>query len=235
MQRYFLDKQNQIQKDDLHHILKVMRMQTGDQVEVCDQLGNCHLVRLKIEGNSVTYDILSTLDQPTKLHHITLIQGLGKGDKNEFVIKYATQFGVDSILFVEMKRSVSKMDEDTFIKKQERYIKIAEESARLSHRNQVPTITFLPSLKHLKTRFDLGIVAYENDRNTTLIDKIEQLNPASNIALVIGPEGGIDTSEMALLKDNDFISVGLGTRILQTEVACLYGLSVIDAVLERKK
>lgn len=235
MQRYFLDKQNQIQKDDLHHILKVMRMQTGDQVEVCDPLGNCHLVRLKIEGNSVTYNILSTLDQPIKLHHITLIQGLGKGDKNEFVIKYATQFGVDSILFVEMKRSVSKMDEDTFIKKQERYIKIAEESARLSHRNQVPTITFLPSLKHLKTRFDLGIVAYENDRNTTLIDKIEQLNPASNIALVIGPEGGIDTSEMALLKDNDFISVGLGTRILQTEVACLYGLSVIDAVLERKK
>ena len=49
------------------------------------------------------------------------------------------------------------------------------------------------------------------------------------------PEGGIDDSEMALLSDKSFVSIGLGERILQTEVACLYGLSLLDALLERKR
>ena len=234
MQRYFLNKENQIQKEDLHHILKVMRMKTDDQIEICDSVGQCFLVRLNIDSNTVSYETIASLPEPKKKHHITLIQGLGKGDKNEFVIKYATEFGVDEIIFVEMKRSISKMDETTFIKKRERYLKIAEESARLSHRNSVPEITFLPNLKYLKRTFDHAFVAYENDRNTTLLDKIELVETSDKVAFLVGPEGGIDESEMALLKENSFISIGLGTRILQTEVACLYGLSVIDAVLERK-
>lgn len=235
MQRYFLNDHQQIKIEDHHHIRQVMRMKTDDRVELCDTQGNCFLARLIISLQDIQYENIAPISIGQLTHHVTLIQGLGKGDKNEFVIKYATQFGIDELIFVEMKRSIAKMDLDTFYKKSVRYEKIAEESARLSHRNQVPTITFVSSLKQLKSTFDYAFVAYENDRNTTFIDKIKTITTPSRIALLIGPEGGIDDSEMALLKDKDFLSIGLGDRILQTEVACLYGLTLIDAILERKR
>lgn len=235
MQRYFLNNLDQIQKDDCHHIKHVMRMKTGDEIEVCDLKGQCFLANLRLENDSVYYDRKAVLNTSHRANHITLIQGIGKGDKNEFVIKYATQFGVDHIIFVEMKRSISKIDQPTWDKKKDRYRSIAEESARLAHRNLVPEISFLTHLKLLDMRFDHRFVAFENDRNTPFVDKIAAIKAKESIALLIGPEGGIDDSEMALLSDKSFVSIGLGERILQTEVACLYGLSLLDALLERKR
>jgi 16S rRNA (uracil1498-N3)-methyltransferase len=235
MQRYFLDEQNQIQKEDIHHIKHVMRMKTNDEVEICDTTGVCFLAKLILDQTQVSYEKITSIETIHKTNSITLIQGIGKGDKNEFVLKYATQFGADTIIFVEMNRSIAKMDSQTWDKKKERYEKIVLESARLSHRNTVPKVVFIPSLKQLNTPFDHAFVAYENDRETTFFDKIEGIKPSETIALLIGPEGGIDELEMALLKDKGFISVGLGQRILQTEVAGLYGLAIIDGLLERKR
>lgn len=235
MQRYFLNEHNQIQADDIHHIRNVMRMKTNDEVEVCDTTGACFLAKLTVDNTHVSFEKMTSIETVHKTNPITLIQGIGKGDKNEFVVKYATQFGVDTIIFVEMKRSISKIDAQTWDKKKDRYEKIALESARLSHRNTVPKVVFLESLKHLNTPFDHAFVAYENDRGTTFLDKIQSIKPLESIALLIGPEGGIDELEMALLKDKRFVSVGLGNRILQTEVTCLYGLSIIDGILETKR
>lgn len=235
MQRYFLDEKNQIQIEDIHHIRHVMRMKTNDEVELCDTDGACFLARLTVDNTRVLFERIASLETVHKTNSITLIQGIAKGDKNEFVVKYATQFGVDTIIFVEMKRSISKMDTQTWDKKKDRYEKIALESARLAHRNTVPKVIFIPSLKQLITPFDHAFVAYENDLETPFLDKIHRVKPKESIALLVGPEGGIDESEMALLKDKGFVSVGLGNRILQTEVACLYGLSVIDGILETKR
>lgn len=235
MQRYFLDEYRNIQKDDIRHIKTVMRMTTGDLIEVCMQDGACFLASIKIDENGATYEIKEPLSNEKSTHHVILFQGIGKGEKNEFVIKYATQFGVDEIIFVQMKRSIAKMDQADFLKKKERYDKIALESARLAHRNDVPKLAYLNHLKQINPTFDHAFVAFENDRKTTFLEKIETLKPTDCIALLIGPEGGIDDSEMALLKDKGFVSVGLGKRILQTEVACLYGLALIDGILERKR
>jgi 16S rRNA (uracil1498-N3)-methyltransferase len=235
MQRYFLDEHNQIQKEDIHHIKNVMRMKSNDEVELCDATGACFIAKLIVDNTQVSFEKITSVETVHKTNSITLIQGIGKGDKNEFVVKYATQFGADTIMFVEMTRSISKMDTQTWDKKKDRYEKIAMESARLSHRNTVPNVVFVQSLKQLNTPFDHAFVAYENDRETTFLDKIHEIKPKESIALLIGPEGGIDELEMALLKDKGFVSVGLGNRILQTEVAGLYGLSLIDGILETKR
>lgn len=235
MQRYFLNGDNQIETEDSHHIRNVMRMKTNDEVEVCDANGDCFLVKLVIDNHQISYEKIASIETVHKTNSITLIQGIGKGDKNEFVVKYATQFGADTIIFVEMKRSISKMDTPTWEKKKDRYEKIALESARLSHRNTVPKVVFLQSLKQLSVDYHHAFVAYENDRETSFLDKIQKIKPKESVALLVGPEGGIDELEMALLKDKGFVSIGLGKRILQTEVACLYGLSIIDGILETKR
>lgn len=234
MQRYFI-KNNQIQVDDLHHIKHVMRMKTGDMVELCDETGVCYLAQLNLDSNPISFVKMNVINQDEAKPQVTLIQGIGKGDKNEFVVKYATQFGADEIIFVEMKRSIAKMDHESFEKKKERYQKIAVESARLAHRNTVPVVSFLSNLKQLNHSYKYAYIAYENTKNVTFLDKLLAIKKAESITLLIGPEGGIDESEIALLNDKGFITVGLGNRILQTEVASLYGLSLIDAVLEAKR
>ena len=54
------------------------------------------------------------------------------------------------------------------------------------------------------------------------------------VALVIGPEGGIDESEVKYLESKGFVPCALGPRILRTETAVFYVLSSISYEMELK-
>ena len=56
--------------------------------------------------------------------------------------------------------------------------------------------------------------------------KIKQLQNLK-MAILIGPEGGIDKSEIELLKENGAKIVTLGNRILRTETVALSMLSIM--------
>ncbi|PKK86864.1 MAG: hypothetical protein CVV63_03275 [Tenericutes bacterium HGW-Tenericutes-8] len=232
MQRYFLDNNEDfIVGEDYFHIKQVMRMKPQDEIEVCKKDG-CYLVQISEISDKVYFHIIKPLNANQPLIHITLIQGLGKSDKQEIVCKYATQFGVSEIIFVPMQRSIAKYDDKSIDKKMDRLKKIALEAARLAHRDEVPEVTYLEDIKKIKNNFDHRFIAYENTKETTFLDKVLKLRHHERIALVIGPEGGIDEKELSYLKTQGFTTVGLGNRVLQTEIASLYALSVIDAFMQ---
>ncbi|MCF7930430.1 MAG: 16S rRNA (uracil(1498)-N(3))-methyltransferase [Acholeplasmataceae bacterium] len=225
-QRYFLDQLNQsITGQDAHHIKKVMRMNDGDEIIVCANQ-KCYLASIKLDDASVSYQIICELDQPSTMN-VTLIQGLPKGSKNEFVVKYATIFGASQIIFVPMQRSIAKLE--NIDNKLKRLSMIAKEAAELAHRFDVPKIQFEKSLNHIGFEtFDLILLADENNKTLT----IDQVLPKSieniKILLIIGPEGGITDSERELLVNHQAISISLGHNIIPTEAACLYALSYIS-------
>ena len=66
-------------------------------------------------------------------------------------------------------------------------------------------------------------------------DFVKSLKKDDKIAVLIGPEGGIDDSELTYLKDKGFVECALGPRILRTETASFYCLSSISYELELKK
>ena len=106
-QRYFLDELNQvITGQDAHHIKKVMRMKTGDEIIVCAQK-KCFLASIEINDDHVTYQTKEELKQPSKMD-VTLIQGLPKGSKNDFVVKYATIFNASKIILTPMSGEKSE-------------------------------------------------------------------------------------------------------------------------------
>ena len=75
--------------------------------------------------------------------------------------------------------------------------------------------------------FDLVIVAYEDEKTKTIKDILSKNKNISRIAIVVGPEGGIDKEEIKPLLENGAIAVSLGKRILRTETAPLAMLSMI--------
>ncbi len=225
-QRYFLDELNhEINGQDAHHIKHVMRMHEHDEIIVCSR-GKCFLAMITSVEHDVTYSIVKELEAETSMH-ITLIQGLPKGSKNEFVAKYATIFGVSEIVFVPMKRSIAKLE--NIENKQKRLSLIAKEAAELAHRFDVPEIRFENKLKNIDYQaFDFILLADENNKSTTL-DQLNLKDPNSKkIALVIGPEGGLDDSERQMFEDLHATSISLGKNILPTEAACLYALSYLS-------
>ena len=225
-QRYFIDKNafehNMITGEDAHHIIKVMRMKINDQIIVCfDQ--SCYKAKLANLNENVHFKIETKLEK-NKSPHITLIQGLPKGNKIDFVSKYATIYGVSNIIFSEMQRSISK--EKNTENKIRRLSTIAKEAAELAHRFDVPDISFSKNLKSIDfDMYDVILVADENEKTKTLDDVVKTIDLNKKYALIIGPEGGITDDERVYFKKLNAHFISLGSNILPTEIASIYALT----------
>ncbi|MDO9629883.1 MAG: RsmE family RNA methyltransferase [Acholeplasmataceae bacterium] len=225
-QRYFVEKNNLIITcSDAHHIKKVMRMKTGDEIIICHD-GKCFLSILDLDTEEVKYKIIEELirkDSPK----ITLIQGLPKNPKSDIVIKYATIFGASKIILAGMHRSITKLDNEE--NKIKRFQTIAKEAAELAHRFEVPEIEMIKSLDKMDLSFyDIVLLADESEKSTTLEIALPSIKKEMNIALIIGPEGGISESERISLLSKKVVPVTLGHYILPTEIANLYILTYLS-------
>lgn len=233
-----------INGDDVNHIINVLRMKKGDKIRVCNQdTGDNYNAQItQYTKNEVDCEIIEKINKTTESNvHITLFQGLPKFEKMELIIQKNTEVGVNRIVPVIMERTVVKIDEKVASKKLDRWQKIAEIAAKQSMRDIIPKIDNIIKLKDTDiTNFDAVLVAYENEEHNKLKDELQKLkqklksnssNNSSkdntedtlqyNIAIVIGPEGGIAEKEIEMLAEKNARFVSLGKRILRTETAGL--------------
>ena len=159
----------------------------------------------------------------------------------ELIIQKSVELGANAIIPVAMKRCVVKIDSKDENKKMCRWQKIAESAAKQSGRNEIPEIRHIATVEkisNLINKYDSLIVAYENEKNNTIkrellkLKDILQEKGKINIALIIGPEGGLEEKDVELLKQSGAKIVTLGNRILRTETVALNMLSVIRYELE---
>lgn len=219
--------------DDVNHIINVLRMKKTDEIQICNQDtgDNYNAEIVNYSKNEVECKIISKINETTESNvHITLFQGIPKFEKMELIIQKNTEVGIKSIVPVIMERTVVKLDEKIASKKLERWQKIAEIVAKQSMRDIIPQIGNITKLKDIDTtEFDAVLVAYENEEHNMLKTELQKLerkiksNNSSeqqyNIAIVIGPEGGISEKELVMLAEKNAKFVSLGKRILRTETA----------------
>ena len=128
-----------------------------------------------------------------------------------------------------------KFDDKTLSHKLERFEKIAKEASEQSHRLRIPEIVGVVDLKNIPNELlsDINLVAYEKEAgNTDFL--FSNVNKGKSVSIMIGPEGGFSEEEVNLLTSKyNFRRVSLGKRILRTETAAVYALSVIGALLEK--
>ena len=249
MPRFFV-KAEQIQDEtitilgeDVKHIKNVLRKDKGDKIEICNQENgrtyNCKINN--IEDNSIITKIIEQIEEQEDRIKIDIYQGLPKADKMELIIQKSVELGANAIIPVAMKRCVVKIDNKDEYKKISRWQKIAESAAKQSGRNTIPEIRNIVNIdiiSKLISEYDILIIAYENEKNNTIKKELLQLkkklqrNGKVNIAVVIGPEGGLEEKDVELLRQNGAKIVTLGNNILRTETVALNMLSVIRYELE---
>ena len=247
MPKFFVEN-NQIKNDtiyikdkDVNHIKKVLRKNIEDEITICNEnTKQDYLCKItNIEENEITCKILKELETNVESNiEVSIFQGLPKADKMELIIQKSVELGVHDITPIEMKRCVVKLKEKDKTKKIERWQKISEVAAKQCGRNYIPKINNIENLKEISEKikdYDVVLVAYEEEKENTLKNELELLkkdNDNIKIAVVIGPEGGIDKEEIEVLKRNGAKIITLGKRILRTETVALNVLSIIMYELE---
>ncbi|MBR3697190.1 MAG: 16S rRNA (uracil(1498)-N(3))-methyltransferase [Clostridia bacterium] len=247
MRKFFISssqiKQNNIiiLGEDVNHIKNVLRLKTGEQIKICnkDLSENyiCEIVEISKEYIDCRIINKADLDSEGNIELI-VFQGLPKADKMELIIQKCTELGARKFVPVQFSRSIVKLNYKESLNKIERWKKIAEVAAKQSQRDLVPgvekIITVMELCKLIK-EYDLVLLAYENEENNSLkneLYKIKNFKENLKIAIIVGPEGGIEINEVEELKKNGAKVVTLGKRILRTETVAFSMTSIIMYELE---
>ena len=227
-----------IQGEDVKHIKNVLRKEIGNELEVCNTENQKSYICKIINFNTdeIECEILKTIEEPKNKLNIDIYQGIPKLDKMELIIQKSVELGANAIIPLKLKRCVVKIDSSNENKKIERWQKIAESAAKQCGRNIIPEIKKVHTIQdiiNIKEHYDAIILAYEcekeNKLKNTLLQIKDKFNKKTNIniAVIIGPEGGLDEKEVEQLKNENAYIVSLGDRILRTETVALNILSII--------
>jgi len=218
-----------LSSSDEHHLLHVLRARIGTKIEVVHQAGLylCEVVAVK----PLLIEIREHQATAESHFKLTLIYGLPKGEKIDFVIQKATELGVHHIVLVRTARSIVKWAESDVARKLSRYETIIKEAAQQSRRHLLPELSFASSINEIwEFEFDKKLIASEYEVGKPPFDV--RLTTCKNIAILVGPEGGFDKSEIESAIANGYEPISLGRNILRSETAAIAALAMIGYIKE---
>ena len=221
----------EITGDDMHHLVRVVRLKRGEIIRVSVSTGENFLCEVSdITDNSIVASVTEQVQSTELSNKIYLFQGLPKGDKMETIIEKCVELGVYEIIPVEMKNSIVKLDDKKKKSKLTRYQTVAATAAKQSKRSIIPRVadfmSYREAFEYAKS-LDMLLLPYESKNGMKdTFDVLDSIKEGMSIGVFIGPEGGFDSSEIELVKD-DVRIISLGRRILRTETAAICTLSML--------
>lgn len=222
-----VDTQIELTETVFHHWCKVLRAQVGDQATLFNGQGGEYLVELtEVAKKSATVQVL-TFNPTNRTPAIRTLLGqvMSKGDRMDYVIQKAVELGVSEIQLLTSERCEMRLKYDRDQKKIDHWQGIAIAACEQCGMNIVPTIHAPVSLdKWLAS--ELPATRLVLAPNKEKIDVLAHATP--NIALLIGPEGGLSEAEITTANEHGFINWCIGERVLRTETAPVVALSILN-------
>lgn len=212
--------------EDAAHIARSLRMKIGEALTLCTPDGRRHECEITaVSPDSVTVRVIgSTVSEQEPTVKVSLYAALMKGDKLDDVIQKAVELGVYEITPFLSARCISRPDDKSLLKKQQRWQKIADNAASQSRRGILPRVNPCIDIRDIPGAVgdcDHAIVCYECGgaplRSLILPD-------AKKIALITGAEGGFEEAEIEALKEAGVAVATLGKRILRAQTAPIAAL-----------
>jgi len=224
--------------DIYNHMVRVLRLGTGDAVQLADEKGMAYFgtinqvakewVAVKITSSGLAVECDSTTPR------ITICQALPKGDKIDLILQKGTELGAHNFCLFGGRRSVAKIRDEQQSSKLERWNRITTEAARQCGRPDIPEVTWRPSAVEAANEAvqELRLILWEGEREHSLKEVLSAAVKPASVIVAIGPEGGFDPLEVRHFSQHGFLPVSLGSRILRTETASIAILAVIQYIWE---
>lgn len=209
------------------HIARTLRMREGDTLSLFDGRGNeaaATVVSIARDAVNVLLETPAAIDRESPLQS-TLAIAVSRGDRMDTIVQKATELGVTRIQPLLSERTGVRLDERRWAKKHEHWHRVAVSACEQCGRNRLPTVETPVSLQAFLASAHEGIRLLLHPGQT----QGELPSKCSDVALLVGPEGGFSDTEIVSTADAGFQSVQLGPRILRTETAPLTVLSLLQA------
>lgn len=221
-----------LSEDVAHRLIKILRLTTDEQVELFD--GKGVLVRGRLVALGKSQILVETIERKSiQGVRLTLVQALVKQDKLEEVVQHGTELGVHQFIFFSAQRSIVKVTERTSSQFQ-RLEKIAIDASRQCERSDVPDVIGPLTFEKLLTQIVKPkiLVFLGEPREAISLAKVlseADQSEVDEVILIVGPEGGLDDSEIHALLRIGAKAVRYAPYVLRTQTAGLVGMSIIQS------
>ncbi len=219
-----------IEGSDAHKIVRVLRLRTGDVIELVDSAGALFSAEIEASGDRVDVHLVESR-APNDRAGVTIdvAQGLPKGQKMEYVVEKLSELGVRSIIPIESERTIVRGAGDAKI---ERWRRVARSAAQQSGRRDVLDVRAPVSFKVLceesMPEYDVVLMPWEIAAPVSARQQLPTLlGNAKRILIVVGPEGGFSHEEADAAQGAGARQIWLGPHILRTETAALVATAIV--------
>lgn len=217
-------------EDVAAHLLRVLRLQEGDACVLFNGDGHDYDARITAIGKrEARAQVLSArrIDNESPLR-ISLLQGIARGEKMDWILQKATELGVACILPVSSDRSEVKLDAQRADKRLAHWRRIVVSACEQSGRAVVPDVVAPQALAQAAgSRTGRGFI----------LDPFAEASLASlqgatlrDCTVAIGPEGGWSPRDREHLLAAGFEGLRLGPRVLRTETAGIAAIAALQAL-----
>lgn len=205
-----------------------MRVAPPDVVTVTDGRGRvARGAAARVDGGALVVEVLESQTHRRPRPELVVYQGGAKGHKNDEVVERLAELGVAEVRVFESNRSVARWDESKVARLTERWSAITRSAAKQSRNpfvtEAVAGVSWTQVVREVG-REQVGIVLWEE---ASLPLRTALVEGAERIALVVGPEGGLEPAEAEALADAGAQLVSLGPHVLRTENAALVAASAV--------
>jgi 16S rRNA (uracil1498-N3)-methyltransferase len=226
----FQDNEVTLSPSETHHLIKVLRLQLGERVEISDGCGRIFAAEISlIEPAAARLRIISELTATFESTlQITLGLALARSETFDLIVRQVTEMGIFRLIPFYSARSLIK-PENWHQGRHNRWLRLAQGALKSSQRQILPEIDLPVNFVHvLEGAEDVKIIFWEDQRHDTLKnDALTRPGPHSVRAL-IGPEGGFTPAEAAAAHQAGFFTMGLGPRRLRVETAAMAAVAILQ-------
>lgn len=228
----FHDGKVTLDEGETRHLRDVLRLKSGDVVNVFDGVGNefeCVIELLAKRHSELSIRKKVEPMAPESMLDLTVAATVTPGEKFELAIQKSVELGVKLFIpIVSLRCEVKQKDAE---KRLERWRKIAFEASKQCGR------AYLMQLDNVKTFDQLLVSSWITDSKTTAVffterdgDSFDNIAPAKAITAIYGPKGGWDDKEIAAAQASGATAITFGGRILRAETAAI----AITAILQHR-
>ena len=214
-----------LSKEHTHYVVNVMRLKRGSNLNLFNEKGEWSCEIIFLDKNRVEIKFLKKIKVSTTISNIALAICLVKKGPMEIILQKATELGVCKIIPILSERTEVK--ELNF----ERAKKIVVEATEQSNQLKPPEILDLTELKDLLNNLNESKKLLFADVNSKDNLKKENLNGASSVIVLIGPEGDFSPAERELiLRKSNVVPFKISRNILRSDTAVISAISLVNFI-----
>jgi 16S rRNA (uracil1498-N3)-methyltransferase len=217
-----------------HHAANVLRLKAGDDVSLFTRSGAEYKARIEaVRSGSMILEVVSgSRSSAQGRFELTVIQGLVRGPAMDLIVQKCAELGAARLVAAEMMRSTARLpakQHTGWRAKQQRWQKIADRAAEQCGAPRPMQVSIARDLEQaVREHEPQALVAlHEQESGAGLRQVLKRLRGARSLALLIGPEGGLDPREVEMLDKLSAQFASLGPRILRAETAALAACSIV--------